>query len=183
MGHDERRARSKLCGFKNDPHASIAARQQAKWAIPATAEMAVAPLVYTLWNRGSMRLRSEGSDLAGSRPLRAVERPCSMLLCWWSCILTAPRGGETGRLRKHFLGKAVGFTLDDPSATFRQTREPRAPGHLGIIKGLVFGGLVETTTGPLGQGIATSVGHGRWARKKKSGLPAATSRPGFEIFD
>ena len=52
---------------------SIDAVQQAKSGHPGT-PMALAPLVYThLEPRHA--LRSAGSDLAQSRPLRAVERP------------------------------------------------------------------------------------------------------------
>ena len=52
---------------------SIDAVQQAKSGHPGT-PMALAPLVYTLWNR-VMRFDPQGSDLARSRPLRAVQRP------------------------------------------------------------------------------------------------------------
>ncbi len=53
---------------------SIDAVQQAKSGHPGT-PMALAPLVYTLWNR-VMSFDPEGSDLARSRPLRALQRPC-----------------------------------------------------------------------------------------------------------
>ena len=52
---------------------SIDAVQQAKSGHPGT-PMALAPLVYMLWNR-SHALRSARPDLAQSRSLRAVERP------------------------------------------------------------------------------------------------------------
>ncbi|MCL2430363.1 MAG: transketolase, partial [Alphaproteobacteria bacterium] len=64
-------------------------------------------------------------------------------------------------------------TLDDIK-TFRQANS-RCPGHpeYGWTSG------VETTTGPLGQGVATSVGMaaaGRW-------LAATYNRPGYDLFD
>lgn len=64
-------------------------------------------------------------------------------------------------------------TLNDIK-TFRQAGS-RCPGH--PERGWTSG--VETTTGPLGQGVATSVGMaiaGRW-------LAAKYNRPGFELFD
>ncbi len=71
-------------------------------------------------------------------------------------------------------------TLGKPSVTLDDIRHFRqlgskAPGHPEYH--LVSG--VETTTGPLGQGIATSVGMAI-ARKF---LGARYNRPGFEIFD
>ena len=64
-------------------------------------------------------------------------------------------------------------TLDD-IRHFRQL-DSKAPGHPEYhwVSG------VETTTGPLGQGIATSVGMAI-ARK---GLASRYNRPGFDIFD
>ena len=70
--------------------------------------------------------------------------------------------------------------LGDPSVTLDDIRRFRqlgskAPGHPEYR--LVSG--VETTTGPLGQGIATSVGMAiaeRW-------LADRYNRPGFEVFD
>jgi transketolase len=65
------------------------------------------------------------------------------------------------------------ITLDDIK-TFREAGS-RCPGHpeYGWTSG------VETTTGPLGQGVATSVGMaiaGQWLR-------ATYDRPGYELFD
>ena len=53
---------------------SIDAVQQANSGHPGT-PMALAPLVYTLWNR-VMHFDPTGSDLAEPRPLRAVQWPC-----------------------------------------------------------------------------------------------------------
>ncbi len=53
---------------------SMDAVQQAKSGHPGT-PMALAPLVYTIWNR-VMRFDPKDPDLAQPRSLRAVERPC-----------------------------------------------------------------------------------------------------------
>ena len=54
---------------------SIDAVQQAKSGHPGT-PMALAPLIYTIWNR-DMQFDPLEPDLAQSRPLRAVQ---------WSCL-------------------------------------------------------------------------------------------------
>ena len=92
----------------------------------------------------------------------------SMLL--WSVLhLTGDAGGER-RVRE---ARAAVGTLDD-IRRFRQL-DSKAPGHPEYhwVSG------VETTTGPLGQGVATSVGMAiaqKW-------LASRYNRPGFEIFD
>jgi hypothetical protein len=53
---------------------SIDAVQQANSGHPGT-PMALAPLVYTIWNR-VMRFDPAGPDLAQPRPLRALQRSC-----------------------------------------------------------------------------------------------------------
>ena len=53
---------------------SIDAVQQAKSGHPGT-PMALAPLVYVIWNR-VMRFDPQGPDLAKPRSLRPVQRPC-----------------------------------------------------------------------------------------------------------
>ena len=53
---------------------SMDAVQQAKSGHPGT-PMALAPLVYTLWNR-VMRFDPAGPHLAQSRSLRALQWPC-----------------------------------------------------------------------------------------------------------
>ena len=64
-------------------------------------------------------------------------------------------------------------TLDDIK-TFRQAGS-RCPGHpeYGWTSG------VETTTGPLGQGVATSVG----MAVARQWLSTTYNRPGFDVFD
>src|SRR5579872_5951626 len=145
---------------------SIDAVQQARSGHPGT-PMALAPLVYTLWNRV---MRFDPKDPIWSNRDRFVlsNGHASMLL--WSVL----------HLTKTQAVNAEYETLGQPSVTlddirrFRQLNS-KAPGHPEYH--LVSG--VEATTGPLGQGIATSVGMAiaeKW-------LAARYNRPGFEIFD
>jgi transketolase len=91
------------------------------------------------------------------------------MLLWSVLYLT---GTQAVNAEYETLGKPA-VTLDD-IRRFRQLGS-HAPGHPEYH--LVSG--VETTTGPLGQGIATSVGMAvaqRW-------LAARYNKPGFDIFD
>jgi transketolase len=67
----------------------------------------------------------------------------------------------------------LSVTLDDIKH-FRQL-DSKCPGHPEYR----WTSGVETTTGPLGQGVATSVGMSIAARW----LAARFNRPGFELFD
>ena len=145
---------------------SIDAVQQAKSGHPGT-PMALAPLVYTIWNRV---MRFDPRDPIWPNRDRFVlsNGHASMLL--WSVlhlIGTVAVNADYERLGKPSV------TLDD-IRHFRQLNS-KAPGHPEYhwVSG------VETTTGPLGQGIATSVGMAI-ARKW---LAARYNRPGFDIFD
>ena len=145
---------------------SIDAVQQAKSGHPGT-PMALAPLVYTIWNRV---VRFDPRDPIWPNRDRFVlsNGHASMLL--WSVlhlIGTVAVNADYERLGKPSV------TLDD-IRHFRQLNS-KAPGHPEYhwVSG------VETTTGPLGQGIATSVGMAI-ARKW---LAARYNRPGFDIFD
>jgi transketolase len=145
---------------------SIDAVQQAKSGHPGT-PMALAPLVYTIWNRV---LRFDPQDPIWPNRDRFVlsNGHASMLL--WSVL----------HLTKTQAVNAEYETLGQPSVTlddirhFRQLNS-KAPGHPEYhwVSG------VETTTGPLGQGVATSVGMAiaeKW-------LASRYNRPDFEIFD
>jgi len=145
---------------------SIDAVQQAKSGHPGT-PMALAPLVYTIWNRV---LRFDPKDPIWPDRDRFVlsNGHASMLL--WSVLHLS----ETQAVNADY--ERVGepsVTLDD-IRHFRQLGS-KAPGHPEYhwVSG------VETTTGPLGQGIATSVGMAI-ARKW---LASRYNRPGFELFD
>ena len=145
---------------------SIDAVQQAQSGHPGT-PMALAPLVYTIWNRV---MRFDPKDPIWPNRDRFVlsNGHASMLL--WSVLHLS--GTEAVNADYEQLGQPA-VTLED-IRRFRQLGS-KAPGHPEYH--LVSG--VETTTGPLGQGIATSTGMAI-ARKW---LASRYNRPGFEIFD
>ena len=145
---------------------SIDAVQQAKSGHPGT-PMALAPLVYTLWNRV---MRFDPLDpIWPNRDRFVLSNGHASMLLWSVLHLTGTRAVNADYER---LGQPS-VTLDD-IRHFRQL-ESKAPGHPEYhwVSG------VETTTGPLGQGIATSVGMAiaeKW-------LASRYNRPGFDVFD
>src|SRR5260221_5807016 len=145
---------------------SIDAVQAANSGHPGT-PMALAPLVYALWNRV---MRFDPKDPIWPNRDRFVlsNGHASMLL--WSVLHLS--GTQAVNAEYELVGKPA-VTLDD-IRRFRQL-DSKAPGHPEYhwVSG------VETTTGPLGQGIATSVGMAI-ARKW---LVSRYNRPGFDIFD
>ena len=144
----------------------VDAVQKAKSGHPGT-PMDAAPTAYALWQRV---LRYDPADPGWINRDRFVlsSGHASMLL--YSLIHLAgikavnPTYEEVGR---------IAVTLDDIK-TFRQAGS-RCPGHpeYGWTSG------VETTTGPLGQGVATSVG----MAIARQWLHATYNRPGFDVFD
>jgi transketolase len=145
---------------------SIDAVEKAKSGHPGT-PMALAPLVYTIWNR---MMRFDPKDPIWPNRDRFVlsNGHASMLL--WSVL----------HLSKTCAVNPEYERLGDPSVTLDDIRRFRqigskAPGHPEYhwVSG------VETTTGPLGQGAATSVGMAI-ARKW---LAERYNRPDFPIFD
>jgi transketolase len=145
---------------------SIDAVQQAKSGHPGT-PMALAPLVYTLWNR-VMRFDPQDPIWPNRDRFLLSNGHASMLL--WSVLhLTGTRAVNADYER---LGQPA-VSLDD-IRHFRQLGS-KAPGHPEYH--LVSG--VEATTGPLGQGVATSVG----MAIAEAWLATHYNRPGFEIFD
>ena len=145
---------------------SIDAVQKAKSGHPGT-PMALAPLVYTLWNRV---MRFDPKDpIWPDRDRFVLSNGHASMLLWSILHLT---GTQAVNADYEHLGRPS-VTLDD-IRNFRQLGS-KAPGHPEYhwVSG------VETTTGPLGQGIATSVGMAI-ARKW---LGARYNRPGFQIFD
>jgi len=145
---------------------SMDAVQEAKSGHPGT-PMALAPLVYTIWNRV---MRFDPHDpIWPNRDRFVLSNGHASMLLWSVLHLT-----ETQAVNAEYetLGHAS-VSLED-IRHFRQL-ESKAPGHPEYhwVSG------VETTTGPLGQGVATSVGMGI-ARKW---LADRFNRPGFEIFD
>ena len=145
---------------------SMDAVQAANSGHPGT-PMALAPLVYTLWNRV---LRFDPQDpIWPGRDRFVLSNGHASMLLWSMLHLT---GTRTVNAEYERLGEPS-VTLDD-IRRFRQFGS-KAPGHPEYR--LVSG--VETTSGPLGQGIATSVGMAigeRW-------LANRYNQPGFEVFD
>jgi len=145
---------------------SIDAVQQAKSGHPG-APMALAPLVYALWNRV---MRFDPKDpIWPNRDRFVLSNGHASMLLWSVLFLTGTRAVNAEYER---LGEPS-VTLDD-IRRFRQL-DSKAPGHPEYhwVSG------VEATTGPLGQGIATSVGMAiarRW-------LAHRYNRPGFDVFD
>src|SRR5258705_4306917 len=145
---------------------SIDAVQQAKSGHPGT-PMALAPLVYTLWNRV---MRFDPADpIWPNRDRFVLSNGHASMLLWSVLHLTGTKAVNADYER---LGQAS-VSLDD-IRRFRQI-DSKAPGHPEYhwVSG------VESTTGPLGQGVATSVGLAiaqKW-------LAARYNRPGFDIFD
>lgn len=145
---------------------SIDAVEEAGSGHPGT-PMALAPLVYTIWNRV---LRFDPQDPIWPNHDRFIlsNGHASMLL-WAVLHLTEVKAVNADYER-----------LDQPSVSlddirrFRQL-DSKAPGHPEYhwVSG------VETTTGPLGQGVATSVGMAmgqKW-------LANHFNKPGFDIFN
>ena len=135
---------------------AIDAVQQANSGHPG-APMGLAPVAYCLWQR-IPALRSRRSHLAQSRPLRSIEWPRfhAALRDVASC-----RGARRSTSRERT--KELAVSMDDIKH-FRQLGS-RTPGHpeSHITSG------VETTTGPLGQGIGNSVGMaiaGKWQARE-----------------
>ncbi|HZK60011.1 MAG TPA: transketolase, partial [Cryobacterium sp.] len=145
---------------------AVDAIQRANSGHPGT-PLDAAPTAYTLWRRF---LRYDPHDPHWPNRDRFVlsSGHASMLL-YGLIHLAGIRAADPAY--EDLDREAV--TLDDIK-TFRQAGS-RCPGH--PERGWTSG--VETTTGPLGQGVATSVGMaiaGRW-------LAATYDRPGFELFD
>jgi transketolase len=145
---------------------SIDAVQQANSGHPGT-PMALAPLVYTIWNRA---LRFDPQDpIWPNRDRFVLSNGHASMLLWSILHLTRTQAVNANY---ETLGQPS-VSLDD-IRRFRQL-DSKAPGHPEYhwVSG------VETTTGPLAQGIANSVGMAiaeKW-------LADRYNRPGFEIFD
>jgi len=144
---------------------SIDAVQQANSGHPGT-PMALAPLVYTLWNRV---MRFDPKDpIWPNRDRFVLSNGHASMLLWSVLHLTDTRAVNAAYER---LGQPA-VSLDD-IRHFRQLGS-KAPGHPEYhwVSG------VEATTGPLGQGIATSVG----MAIAEAWLANRYNRPNFAIF-
>ena len=144
---------------------SIDAVQAAKSGHPGT-PMALAPLVYTIWNRA---MYFDPSDpLWPNRDRFVLSNGHASMLLWSALHLTQTQAVNAEYER---LGQPA-VRLDD-IRRFRQL-DSKAPGHPEYhwVSG------VETTTGPLGHGVATSVG----MAAAQKWLAARYNRQGFEVF-
>jgi transketolase len=145
---------------------SIDAVQAANSGHPG-APMALAPLAYVLWNRV---MRFDPADpIWANRDRFVLSNGHASMLLWSILHLT---GVKAVNPEYEVLGQPS-VSLDDIKH-FRQIGS-HAPGHPEYH--LVSG--VETTTGPLGQGIATSVG---MAIAQKF-LASRYNQPDFTVFD
>src|SRR6201988_275553 len=140
--------------------------QQAKSGHPGT-PMAMAPVVYTLWQDF---LRFDPEDPIWPNLDRFVLSAGHASTLLYSMLhLTGVKSVDENYER---LGSPKGAL--DNLKRFRQL-DSKCPGHPAYH--LTSG--VETTTGPLGQGVATSVGMalaGKWQA-------AHFNRPDFKMFD
>jgi transketolase len=145
---------------------SIDAVQQANSGHPGT-PMALAPLVYTIWNE-VLRFDPQ-NPIWPNRDRFVLSNGHASMLLWSVLYLTRTQAVNADY---ETVGKPS-VTLDDIKH-FRQLGS-KAPGHPEYH--LVSG--VEATTGPLGQGVSMSVGMAI-ARKW---LANRYNKPGFDIFD
>jgi transketolase len=145
---------------------SMDAVQKANSGHPGTA-MAMAPVVYTLWQR-VMRFDPE-DPIWPNRDRFVLSIGHASMLLYSMLHLT---GVKAVNPQYETLGQ-LSVALDDIKK-FRQL-DSKCPGHPEYR----WTSGVETTTGPLGQGVATSVGMAIAGRFKASYF----NRPGFEMFD
>jgi transketolase len=145
---------------------SIDAIQKANSGHPGT-PMALAPLAYVLWQRF---LRFDPQDpIWPNRDRFVLSNGHASMLLYSLLHLTGVKGVDPDY---EIVGEPT-VSLEDIKR-FRQL-DSKCPGHPEYR----WTSGVETTTGPLGQGIATSVGMAlasKW-------LAARYNRDGFPIFD
>ena len=145
---------------------AIDAVQQANSGHPG-APMALAPVAYCLWQQF---LRFDPADpVWPNRDRFVLSNGHASMLLYAMLYLTGVRGTNP----EYESTGEYAVTLDDIKR-FRQI-DSKTPGHpeYRITAG------VETTTGPLGQGVGNSVGMAIAA----NWLASRFNRPGFEIFD
>jgi transketolase len=140
--------------------------QKANSGHPGT-PMGVAPVAYTLWQRF---LRFDPADpIWPNRDRFVLSEGHASTLLWSLLHLSAVQAVDPD----YEVLDRPAVTLED-LMNFRQL-DSRCPGHPEYR----WTSGVETTTGPLGQGVATSVGMalaGSW-------LAQRYNRDGFELFD
>jgi transketolase len=145
---------------------SMDAVQQANSGHPGT-PMALAPVVYCLWQRF---LRFDPEDpIWPNRDRFVLSNGHASMLLYSMLFLTGVKAVDPNY---EVVGKPS-VTLDDIKR-FRQL-DSKCPGHPEYR----WTSGVETTTGPLGQGVSNSVGMAiaeRW-------LAAHFNKPGYELFN
>jgi transketolase len=145
---------------------SMDAVQQANSGHPGT-PMSMAPVAYTVWQR---YLRFDPQDpIWPNRDRFVLSAGHASMLLYSMLHLTGVRSVDP----KYEVLGTPSVSLDDVKR-FRQM-DSKCAGHPEYR----WTSGVETTTGPLGQGIANSVGmamSSRW-------MAAHFNRPGFELFD
>jgi transketolase len=140
--------------------------QQARSGHPGT-PMALAPVAYCLWQHF---LRFDPQDpIWPNRDRFVLSAGHASMLLYALLHLT---GVKAVNPKYEVLGK-LAVSLDDIKR-FRQL-DSRCPGHPEYR----WTSGIETTTGPLGQGVATSVGMAIAAHW----LASYFNRPGFALFD
>ncbi len=145
---------------------TIDAVQKANSGHPGAA-MALAPLVYTLWNR---IMRFDPADPVWPNRDRFVLSNGHASMLQWSIL----------HLTRTCAVNASYETVGAPAVTLEEIKrfrqlDSKAPGHPEYhwVSG------VETTTGPLGQGVATSVGMAIAGKF----LANRYNKPGYDLFD
>lgn len=145
---------------------SMDAVQQANSGHPGT-PMALAPVAYCLWQRF---LRFDPDDpIWANRDRFVLSNGHASMLLYSLLYLT---GVKAVNAKYEQLGEPS-VTLDDIKR-FRQL-DSKCPGHPEYR----WTSGVETTTGPLGQGVATSVG----MAIARQWMAQYFNRPGFELFN
>jgi transketolase len=158
-------ARDRLC-ITTMRTLAMDAVQAANSGHPGT-PMALAPVTYWLWNR---LLRFDPDDPIWPNRDRFVLSAGHASMLLYSLLHLCGVKAVNGQYEQ--LGEPS-VTLDDIKQ-FRQL-ESKCPGHPEYR----WTSGIETTTGPLGQGVATSVGMAmaqRW-------MAGYFNRPDFEMFD
>ena len=145
---------------------SIDAIQKANSGHPGT-PMALAPVAYTLWQRF---LRFDPADPIWPNRDRFVLSAGHASMLLYSLLHLAERAGRRPRLRdaRRALGQPRRHQVVPPARLARRRAIPSTAWTSGV----------ETTTGPLGQGIATSVGMaiaGEVAEARTSAPSSSTS--------
>ena len=130
--------------------------------------MAMAPVGYVLWQRF---LRFDPDDpIWPNRDRFVLSAGHASMLLYSMLHLT---GVKAVNAKYETARRAVGHARRHQAASASSTASAPAIPNIAGPRG------VETTTGPLGQGVANSVGMaiaGRW-------LAAHYNKPGFEMFD